>query len=428
MFSIATMIWSVERMKMRHILIWLSTATFSAACSQADDRTASSTSHVAHTICLDRLLIDVPADVEISGSRLKYRGGIGFPGIEKVAGVRGVGSTVWRGVTIDETLPGDEAGFLNVRDGATGQATRAKNMNNDALSGARRDIGRHQEQVARAKSAEDRKLAQERLDNDRRDLAQYKKDQANTGDAHLGQPYAFAFRRDDGSIVGYFDPADHRVRVFDGPLEHPEIPGPHAAGAEFERWQRIYHRREPTEIPSTSGYCTGHGFVDEPDGPQPSHFELAFRSLKYPNLLFTLYISSAGDATEPKQNIQKLPDMNIDQSSTVSFVAAKRTIGPKPITMLGTPGRWFAAIQNAGCKDGKCWGEDSAYDIEAVTLGEPGRADRPRMTLLMRAAMPTARRPGLEGKEPPPFKEGESVFNQVLQSIRLRPGAIAGHP
>jgi hypothetical protein len=415
-------------MKMRHALFCLFAAMVSAACSRAEDLTASTASQTAQTICLERLLVDMPADVEISGSRLKYQGGIGFPGIEKVAGVSGVGSTVWRDVTIDETLPGDEAGFAIVHSGARAKTGGSQNMANSAIAGAGRRMKWWTEDIAKSRSEDDRKTAQERLDKERRDLAKARQDVKNSGDAKLDKTNAFATRRNDEFALGYLDPTDHRVRVFDGPLEHPEIPGPQAAAAEFERWQRIYHRREPTEIPTTPGYCTGHGFVDEPDGPQPSQFELAFRSLKYPNLLFTLYISSAGDATAPKRNIQKLPDMNIYGGSTVSFAAAKHTIGPSAITIAGMPGRWFAAIQNAGCKDGKCWGEDSAYDIEAMTLGEPGRADRPRMTLLMRAAMPTARRPGLEGKEPPPFKEGESVFNQVLQSIRLRPGAIAGHP
>ena len=416
-------------MKMRYTLFWLSAAMFGTACSRAvDGMPVSTRSPEAQTICLHRFLLDLPSDIQVSSNDVEYPSATGFVDIEDVAGFHAIKGVWWRTVKVRETLPGDDAGFINVHRGARAETGGAENGNNSAISGARRDIDRHLEQVARAKTADDRKIAQERLDNDRRDLAQYKKDSVNTGDAQLGQPYAFAFRRDDEFIVGYHDLTDHRIRVFDGPLEHPEIPGPKAAAAEFERWQRIYHRRQPTEIPTTPGYCTGYGFIDEPDGPQDARLELSFRSLKYPNLLFTLYISSAGDASRPKKNIQQQPDMGLYEGTTVSIVAAKRTIGPKAITMLGTPGRWFAAIQKAECKDGKCFGEESAYDIEAMTLGEPGRVDRPSMTLLMKGAMPTTRRPGLHGKEPPPFKEAESVFNQVLQSIRLRPGAFAGHP
>jgi len=34
-------------------------------------------------------------------------------------------------------------------------------------------------------------------------------------------------------------------------------------------------------------------------------------------------------------------------------------------------------------------------------------------------------RPALSGRVPAPFKEGEQIFEQVLRSIRVRPGAIA---
>jgi hypothetical protein len=34
-------------------------------------------------------------------------------------------------------------------------------------------------------------------------------------------------------------------------------------------------------------------------------------------------------------------------------------------------------------------------------------------------------RPALKGLQPPPFKEGMRVFEQVLQSLRVRPGAFA---
>jgi hypothetical protein len=38
----------------------------------------------------------------------------------------------------------------------------------------------------------------------------------------------------------------------------------------------------------------------------------------------------------------------------------------------------------------------------------------------------TPERPALKGHVPPPYKVGREIFDQVLRSIRVRPGAIRG--
>ena len=116
--------------------------------------------------------------------------------------------------------------------------------------------------------------------------------------ANLDLADEFALRDDDGYKIGYLDSTDHRVRYFEGQLSPSEaaIESPEVAAQEFERFRRIYHRREVTDIPTGPGYCTAHGFIDEPADYKPQEgdaLNLPFRSLKYPNLVFILIVDSA---------------------------------------------------------------------------------------------------------------------------------------
>jgi hypothetical protein len=143
-----------------------------------------------------------------------------------------------------------------------------------------------------------------------------------------------------------------------------------------------------------------------------------------------------------KKNIQDMPNMNSEKSH-LHLIGIKGKYGPVAETILGAPGRSFGYEYGPNCSSTSCRPADQAYEIEAETFGEPGRPDRPHLILHMTAVTsddyrlklpveprdpmynkPT--RPALSGHIPPPFDEGKKIFEQVLRSIRLRPGAISG--
>jgi hypothetical protein len=166
---------------------------------------------------------------------------------------------------------------------------------------------------------------------------------------------------------------------------------------------------------------------------------IPFRSSKYPNLIFRLTVTPASSGI--KENIQSLPNMNADRAD-LHLVGINKRYGPHAVNMLGAPGRSTGYAYGDNCSKTSCRPADQAYEMEAETFGTPGRPDQPNLILHMIAAtsddyksrlpaVPGAdsynkpSRPSLKGTVPPPFEEGKKIFEQVLRSIRLRPGAIA---
>jgi hypothetical protein len=221
------------------------------------------------------------------------------------------------------------------------------------------------------------------------------------------------------------------------------VQSPEAAILDLRRFQEIFHRRAPTEIPTTPGYCTTHGFIDEAAKPEPeTSMEIPFRSSKYPNLIFRLTVVPADP--DRQKSIQALPNMNADRAD-LHLVGITKHYGPHAVDILGTPGRSVGYAYGDNCSSTSCRPADQAYEMEAETFGTPGRPDQPNLILHMIAAtsddyklkLPAVPgydgynkpdRPSLSGKVPPPFEEGKAIFEQVLRSIRLRPGAIASAP
>lgn len=260
----------------------------------------------------------------------------------------------------------------------------------------------------------------------------------------LDEENAFAFRRNNDYSVGYFDAVDKRVRVLDISHREADPKLPEAAANVYRRLTTIYHRRAPTDIPTGPGYCTGHGFIDEPAGkPEPNtELNLPFRSLKYPNLVFILSVTSANP--NGPRDVKQLDNPNVVTAKDIkdmkgmgalgavlSLGRIKKTYGPKPTEMAGQPARILGReYHHKGQMDGQGGGVGAAYEFEAQVLGEPGRTDRPAIKLQMAAALPDAdkrapgvdiSRPALKGHQPPPYDEGLRIFQEVVKSVRVRP-------
>ena len=380
------------------------------------------------SVCLDRFVFDFPPEIDVGASELFYRGASGFSGIDDIGG----GGVRWDGVEIYESIPTSTEGYTSAYHGAANTVGSA----DDFASG----IKRQEEVIARRTlatkrgTAEERSSAMELLLDGKKDLAESRYSLKVSGKAKLKQPQAFAFRSGEDFSLGFLDPVDKRVRLFEGVIRHKNIASAEAAGAEFERFQKIYARRLPTDIPSKPGYCTAFGFLDESDGRKAdSVITMPFRSLKYPNLIFLLSVESADK--EPK-NIQELPNMDA-YGAKLHMVGVKGSYGPVAETIAGSPGRSYGQGYGPNCSETSCRPADQAYEIEAETYGKAG-GDHPRIVLRMIAAtsddyrlkLPAVpgdprynkrARPALSGKVPPTFKEGQQIFEKVLRSLRIRP-------
>ena len=109
--------------------------------------------------------------------------------------------------------------------------------------------------------------------------------------------------------------------------------------------------------------------------------------------------------------------------------------------MQEQPARIFGREYGVLCynKD-QCESPSEAYVVVAQTFGQPGEVYRPAIKLTMSGALPddernaigkSHSRPAIAGTQPPPLDEAMKVFNGVVRSIRLRPGAVlstAGSP
>jgi hypothetical protein len=125
----------------------------------------------------------------------------------------------------------------------------------------------------------------------------------------------------------------------------------------------------------------------------------------------------------------------------LDVIGIKGNYGPIAVNILGAPGRSVGFEYGPNCSRTSCRPADQAYAIEAETFGELDRPDQPHLVLRMTGAtsddykLKRSRqpdepsynrpsRPALSGHVPPPFDESTKIFEQVLRSIRLRPGAI----
>jgi hypothetical protein len=421
-----------------NLALVLTLAVGLASCGNASERReAKSQSYIKphdwQTICLDRFLIDLPGPVQIGAIEERYQGTYGFEGINDV-GTKGLS---WGKVTMAETSPTTAKIYADFYDSVSATMTSAERYV---------QWFKEQEEVIRDRTKktlrgtpEEIAFAKEMLNDKIKSLKTSRYGAKVSGKAHLSAPKAFAFRRGDEYSVVYLDKVDNRLRVFEGPITQRQLESPEAAAFEYRRFQRIYHPRVPTDIPSAPGFCTPFGLIDEAAGLElDTSLEIPFRSLKFPNLIFQLTVTPADP--EGKRNIQKQPNMDADRAP-LHVIGVKRDYGPVAENILGTPGRSVGFEYGPNCSRTSCRPADQAYEFEAKTFGEPGRVDQPNLTLhmialtsddykLKRVAQPdapsynTPTRPALSGHVPPPFDEGTKIFEQVLRSIRVRPGAI----
>ena len=390
------------------------------------------------TVCIGRLLLSLPQSTHFAEGTLQSDAIYTFQGIAntKAWGEVNIGDT-----SLSETFPTSNSNLKVVMD--SGKADlRPAEYHKRAIENAKEDVAEWRKLAAAAKSPEAALQNQEILAEKEVLLKTLIYRSQVTGVATTIEKSEFAIRTTgDRYSVGYWDSMDQRIRTFQGPLINLSPENPEAAARELRRWQAVYRSRLPTEIPATPGFCTSFGFIAESNGPTAeAQAKVAFRLKKHPNLLF--FLSMKPSTAKGSFSILDLPDLAIDKAQ-LDLIGIKARHGADEIQILGSPGRVYAQEYGPNCasKD-DCRPADQAYEIHAETFGQAGRLDRPHLTLYMvaansdeykakRKALPnnpsynTPERPALKGHVPPPYKVGREIFDQVLSSIRIRPGAVA---
>ena len=380
-------------------------AVFLSACGQ-DARTEPTyvQPNGWSSICLARVVIDLPAEVEMAESELVHVSGYG---LDQIKGTETAAPLV-NHIHIQETNAAKVQEFQELR-----ELTSFRN---------------HNGQITRY------------------------------AEARLGSKNAYAFHdKYGGFYIGYIDPNDMRIRLFEGGLPVDKPVGTYTRNDLSTFYQELRHRyaaRKPTDLPIEPGICTPYGFFKDPaSGPVESYdINVAVRSLKYPNLIIFVHIRPP-EPTAPK-SLDELRDPNnitVDDLKSIKGIGAigaivalgniKKLHDPQKLTIAGQPARLSAReYHHKGTLDTAGSASGAAYEMQADTVGVQGQADMPAITIKLAAALPdpfpypppvhemvwgeekityyTPSRPALNGVKTPPFDEAMVYFKQVLASVR----------
>ncbi len=386
----------------QQVLVALAAGCLSACGHEA----RTEPSYVKHegwdSICLARLALDIPNQVMVAAGGPRHTGNYGFDAI----GLQGAG-TNWQTISKAELLE-------------TNPATR-QDLENLRSSTSFKNIGG---KIIRYKEA--------KLEDD---LA-----------------YGFAVRT--GFDIGFLDPVDQRIRLFDGGTGKEEAATTEDVKSKYQELRHLYTARKPTDIPAEPGICTPYGFFKElASGPVSSFdIDVAVRSLKYPSLIIFVHIRPP-EPNAPK-SLDELRDPNnitVDDLKSIKGMGAlgaiaalgniKKLHDPQKLTLAGQPARLSAReYHNEGTLNTAGSGSGAAYEMQVDAVGVAGQADKPAITIKLAAALPDPfpypppvrekvfgeekityykpARPALKGVKTPPFDEAMAYFKQVLASVR----------
>lgn len=387
------------------------------------------------TVCLGHLTMQLPAHTTFGAHPVE---------LGSVAKLEGIGNgdfggwLRYGGMEVTESTPNPAKGLRTVQTQAIAKIPTSEEY--ELSIKARRDEVRNwQENVA--ESNDD--IARSVLRDKQAALANSITASRVSGEAKVNGLNEFAIRRNNEFIVGFRDDVDSRIRVFSGQLTSLEPANPKAAALQLQQLRKQYQVRLPSTIPSSPGFCTAFGFLNEPSQPvKEFEFRLPIQLSQYPNLVFYIEMTP-GQLVNPNESKGIFDKNAVYAMMTPSGV--KKRHGPHSVKILGMHGTKIAREYGPICsKEGGCAPADRAYAFQAELPGEEGRADRPRLTLHMSAlyanvpeksetskeprrwsAEAELANPALTGHTPPPFEVGKAIFERVLNSIHVRPGAFA---
>lgn len=415
----------------RWALVWLTLFSMTA-CGQSNANKAAPyvTPPGWSSVCLGTMVVDLPKQIEVADSGMDHHTGYGFD--EKFLGA--ASSRPWvANLKVQETAPATPEDFQSIK------------------------------RIARFTLIDERIISW----TGRRTAQEIQKFKAHSSEVPLNDPLAYAFRMYRAFDMGYLDPADQRIRLFEGglsrdkPKEEYNI-ADHQAFYQHLR-TNLYRARAPEDLPTEPGVCTPFGLFRQQAGQPLPDFdvEVPLRSLKYPSLVFFVRVKTPHE--DAPKDIKDLPDPNNVTMNNLkslkgmegilllaNLMGIKQTVGPEPVAIAGQPGRVLAReYHHDGGLAHNGGGPGAAYEMQADVVGVQGRPDMPAMTIRMAAMLPDKEpypeptrqwnpdkrhfemvpfkpaRPGIRGIQPPPFEEGLAYFRQVLSSVRPAEAVLA---
>ena len=382
------------------------------------------------SVCLGTMVVDLPKQIEVADSGMEHRSGYGFDEQFRGAatGNQSVGS-----IGYQETAPATLEDLRSIK------GTAKFMLIDRPIIGWLNRLGD----------------------------PEFEKFKEHSGEVPLNDKQAYVYKKYRTYEIGYLDPADRRIRLFDGQLpgDKPKEEYTVADHQAFYQHLRtnLYRARAPEDLPTEPGVCTPFGLFRQQAGePIPSFdVEVPLRSLKYPSLVFFVRVKTPHE--DAPKDIKDLPDPNNVTMNDLkslkgmegilllaNLMGIKQTVGPEPVAIAGQPGRVLAReYHHDGGLAHNGGGPGAAYEMQADVVGVQGRPDMPAMTIRMAAMLPDKEpypeptrqwnpdkrrfemvpfkpaRPGIRGIQPPPFEEGLAYFRQVLASVRPAEAVLA---
>jgi hypothetical protein len=411
-----------------------------AGCSKANTLAEKLSSEKKNSsdwqaMCLGHLLLDTPPLKELGATPVRYDFVYQIKGIGGEEGTWG--ELRYGKLKVAESVPGNSDSLLNVRNSARHEVISQEKYLK--LISAKQAQVQSWSRRATEGSPDEKQAAKSVLSDKKRELDELTHASVVSGGADIDPRDGFGVRIGSDFIVGFQSEEDNRIRIFEGPFTTSVPESPEAASEELRKIRRSYQPRSPSVIPASSGYCTAYGFFSEEQGiGQQASIRMPFQLKEYPNLLF--YFDSSPSEDEFQRNPQIVRQRGKNRKMLDSDDSKIRS-ETASVQILGMPGRMLSQEYEPMCiTKNDCQPPALAYAIEAEVSGVPGRADRPHLVLHMSAILSDEHKlklpplentasdkldyPALRGHVPPPYHVGKEIFQKVLNSIRIRPGAF----
>jgi hypothetical protein len=366
--------------------------------------------------CLGRLVFDAPRDIEWGLSRSGLWSGDHFRFTENMHGD-------------DEHVDIGNIGVVVLAPAKWSDIERMQSGTNAEKNIAIRDYQNHLESLKRRIERKEAMLKDPNLNVNNEDLSEippaieeHKRDIAEIethiaglqSDYHpidLGLPQSLGYAA--GPTLYAFILRDGRAYQF------MSTGGDHAPSFEvrqaaFLDFLKRFRTRALYEIPKEPGICFPYGFFAD-DGTSHSGTVVSFRFKDRPGVIYTFGAQVAGELGFEGE-AALVQATSTATAGRMGIGRDPKTLGPRQFKIGALPG-WQGGFSLNVAPEGKP--ELRNYELYAGTEGAPHSRALQAIRLVMRS-FTREQEPSLK-TNPPPIEESSKRFDELLESIRLRP-------
>lgn len=366
--------------------------------------------------CQGRLVFDVPRDIEWGLSRPGMSSGDHFRFTEHMHGdgehvdIGNIGVVVltpakWS--DLEQMRSGTDAekniairdyqndiGSLNRRiaDKESVLKDPSLNVNNEDLSGVPAAIERHKKDIAKIE-------------------AHIAGMQADWHPIDLGLPQSLGYAA--GPTLYAFVLRDGRAYQFMSTGGDNALPFEVRQAAFFDFLKR-FRTRALYEVPKEPGICFPYGFVAD-DGTSHSGTVVSFRFKDRPGVIFTLGAQVVGELGFEGEGAL-VQATSTAAAGRMGIGSEPKTLGPRQVKIGALPA-WQGGFSLNVAAEGQLAVRN--YEVYTGAEGYPHSRALPAIRLTMRS-FTRKQEPSLKS-DPPPIEESSNRFDELLESIRLRP-------